>query len=386
MPVTPDASKPARTFTYALVCLICLLLLLPQGHISALAWELQLRWLYLVLIAFFVVVILSPLTAKLAYLLGAIDRPDPRKVHAVPTPRLGGVAIFGAIVFTVARNWMISRTLIGIGLGATIIFTLGFMEDCRGLSAKTRLFWQIVAAAVAASAGPLISFPVGLPGGGLLRYALTIIWVVGIINAFNFLDGIDGLASGLGIICSIFMMGIAWHTGQKELAFFLAALTGACIGFLHFNWHPAKQFLGDSGSTLIGFLLAEFAIMGNWSTESLCSPLLILGIPIFDIIYITIARIHRGAVRSVRQWLEHVDRDHFHHRLMNFGMTVEESVGFILLVNTCLGLAAWTIHYTQSSTASMLLILQCLCIFAIVVVLMQKGSSKRMQSDESKKH
>jgi UDP-GlcNAc:undecaprenyl-phosphate GlcNAc-1-phosphate transferase len=364
-------------------CLICLLILLPTGHLSALAWEWQMRWLYLVLISFFTVLLLAPFVGKLAYLLGAIDRPDPRKVHAAPTPRLGGVAIFCALVFTMTRNWMTPRPIMGIILGATIIFLLGVAEDCRGLSAKTRLFWQIVAALVAASSGPLISFPASLP---LVRYALTVLWVVGIINAFNFLDGIDGLASGLGIICSVFMLGIAWHTGQKELAFVLAALTGACIGFLHFNWHPAEQFLGDSGSTLIGFLLAEFAIMENWSTESLASPLLILGIPIFDIIYITISRIRRGVVRNVRQWLDHVDRDHFHHRLMNFGMTVEESVGFVLLVNICLGLAAWTIHYTQSSTASVLLLLQCVCIFAIVVVLMQKGAARRAPHPGEQNH
>lgn len=362
---------------YSLACLLALVFVLPPGWISAWAWLSGVRWFYLVLIAFFSANLLIPIETALAGKLGAIDYPDARKVHSFPVPRLGGAAVYGAVVFTVLRNQQFSPELLGLLAGGTLIFIVGAVEDCRGVSAAARLFWQALAALIVVSSGMHFHFTQALPAGHFLAVVFTIIWFIGITNAFNFMDGIDGLASGMGVACSIFFLGISWNTGQSHLAYLCSALAGACFGFLRVNWHPAKSFLGDSGSTFIGFMLAGFAVYGGWATDdtlvALSTPLLILGVPIFDMIYTTIARIRRGEVRTVRQWLEYVGKDHFHHRLMYLGLDVREAVGFIILVNVCLGLGAWTMHYTNSEIGALFLLMQSTLIFGIIVVLMLLG-------------
>jgi UDP-GlcNAc:undecaprenyl-phosphate GlcNAc-1-phosphate transferase len=204
-----------------------------------------------------------------------------------------------------------------------------------------------------------------------------VIWLVGIVNAFNFMDGIDGLASTMGAVCALLFLGIGWKSNQYPLSFISAALAGACFGFLRMNWRPAKVFLGDSGSTFIGFILGCLALYGSWATDnpavSLSTPVLILGIPIFDIIYTTVSRVRNGSVRSVKEWLEYAGKDHFHHRLMKLGMSVEQTVGFIVVLNICLGLGAWNIRHTASTAGTWLLLAQSVLIFLIVVALMILG-------------
>ena len=277
---------------FSLVVLILLLLLLPPGGFSAWTWTEGLRWLYLFLISMFSVFLLAPLSARLAVRIGAMDIPDPRKVHTFPVPRLGGVAVFLAFMAAVLRNLQFSREVYGIMLGGTIIFLLGFFDDWKGLSAKTRLFWQTVAALVVTFFGLHLSFPLKMPFGYAISTILSVVWLVGIINAFNFMDGIDGLASSMGAVCALLFLGIGWKSDQYPLSFISAALAGACIGFLRMNWRPAKVFLGDSGSTFIGFILGCLALYGSWATDSpaisFSTPLLILGIPIFDIIFRTL--------------------------------------------------------------------------------------------------
>jgi UDP-GlcNAc:undecaprenyl-phosphate GlcNAc-1-phosphate transferase len=191
------------------------------------------------------------------------------------------------------------------------------------------------------------------------------------------MDGIDGLASSMGTVCSLLFLGIAWNSNQYEVAFLSAALAGACSGFLTVNWYPARMFLGDGGSTLIGFLLGCLAVYGSWATGNpavaLSTPLLVLGIPIFDLIYTTVSRIKNGQVSTVREWLEYTGKDHFHHRLMNLGLGVRQTVSFILLLNLCLGLGAWTVRHTASTSGTIFLLLQSVMIFSIVVVLMLLG-------------
>jgi UDP-GlcNAc:undecaprenyl-phosphate GlcNAc-1-phosphate transferase len=357
--------------------LAVLLVMLPVGGFSAWTWTEGLRWIYLFLIAMAAVFLLAPLSGWLAVRIGAMDVPDARKVHTSPIPRIGGLAIYLGFMLAVLRNQQFSKEIYGILLGGTIIFLLGFFDDWKKLSAGTRLFWQAVAALVVTFFGLYFNFPLRLPFGLAISTVLSVAWLVGIVNAFNFMDGIDGLASSMGFVCALLFLGIGWNSSQYALSFISAALAGACAGFLRMNWHPARVFLGDSGSTFIGFILGCLALYGGWATNnpavSFSTPLLVLGIPIFDIIYTTVSRVRNGSVCSVRQWLEYTGKDHFHHRLMKLGLDVEQTVGFIVLLNICLGLGAWTIRHTASTLGTWLLLAQSITIFLVVVVLMVLG-------------
>jgi UDP-GlcNAc:undecaprenyl-phosphate GlcNAc-1-phosphate transferase len=357
--------------------LALLLALLPTGGFSAWTWTEGLRWAYLFLIAMSAVFLLAPASAWLAVRIGAMDVPDARKVHTSPVPRIGGAAVYLGFLAAVLRNQQFSTGIYGILLGGTMIFVLGFFDDWKGLSARSRLFWQAAAALVVTFFGLRLSLPQWIPFGGLLSTALSVVWLVGIVNAFNFMDGIDGLASTMGAVCALLFLGIGWNSGQYPLAFISAALAGACVGFLRMNWRPAFIFLGDSGSTFIGFILGCLALYGTWATGnpavSLSTPLLVLGIPIFDIIYTTISRIRNGSVHNVKEWLEYTGKDHFHHRLMKLGMGVQQTVGFIVLLNVCIGLGAWTIRHSVSKFGTVLLLSQSVLIFLVVVALMLLG-------------
>ena len=362
---------------FSLAVLVALLAMLPAGGFSAWTWTEGLRWFYLFLIAMSAVFLLAPASAWLAVRIGAIDVPNARKVHTEPVPRIGGLAVYLAFMLAVLRNQQFSREIWGILLGGTMIFLLGFFDDWKGLSARTRLFWQTAAALVVTFFGLHLSFPLQLPFGFALSVILSVAWLVGITNAFNFMDGIDGLASVMGAVCALLFLGIGWNSSQFPLSFISAALAGACLGFLRMNWRPARIFLGDSGSTFIGFILGCLALYGSWATDNpavaFSTPLLVLGIPVFDIIYTTVSRVRNGSVSSVRQWLEYTGKDHFHHRLMKLGLGVEQTVGFIVLLNICLGLGAWTIRHTASTAGTWLLLAQSVLIFLIVVVLMLLG-------------
>ena len=372
---------------FSLAVLLLLVGLLPTGGFSAWTWTEGLRWFYLFLIAMSAVFLLAPASAWLALRIGAMDQPSERKVHTLPVPRIGGLAVYLAFMAAVLRNQQFSREVWGILLGGTIIFVLGFFDDWKGLSARTRLFWQCVAALAVTFFGLHLSFPLKMPFGAALSTALSVLWLVGITNAFNFMDGIDGLAATMGAVCALLFLGIGWNSRQFALSFISAALAGACAGFLRMNWRPARVFLGDSGSTFIGFILGCLALYGSWATDnpavSFSTPLLVLGIPIFDIIYTTVSRVRNGSVSTLREWLEYTGKDHFHHRLMKLGLGVEQTVGFIVLLNVCLGMGAWTIRHTASTLGTWLLLWQSVLIFLIVVVLMLLG---REVTPEKEKH
>jgi len=360
-----------------LIGLAALLLLLPAGGFSAWTWVEGLRWFYLFLIAFLACLVLSPVSVWLAWRIGAVDLPAPRKVHSSPVPRIGGLAVYAAFMLTILRNLQFNVEIWGIILGGSIIFVLGFIDDWKQLSARSRLFWQVVAALIVTMFGLHLTFLLKLPFGYSISILLSVIWLVGITNAFNFMDGIDGLASSMGAVCALLFLGLGWRSSQYPLSFLSAALAGSCAGFLLINWYPAKAFLGDSGSTFIGFMLGCLALYGSWATNdpavAISTPLLVLGIPIFDIIYTTVSRIRNGSVRNVKEWLDYAGKDHFHHRLMHLGLKVEHAVGFIVLLNVCFGLGAWTMRRTVTSVGTWLLLAQSIIILVMVVVLMLLG-------------
>lgn len=314
---------------------------------------------------------------RAARFLGVLDYPEERKIHSKPMPLLGGAAVFAAFSLALLLNFRFSLGLKGVVIGASIVMVAGLIDDMRGLSARIRLLVQVVCSLIVVLCGVRIRLLPGASNIGLvLEYVITVIWIVGVTNALNFLDGADGLAAGITFIASTAFFAIAYQTGQVYFAFLNVALAGSCLGFLVFNFHPARIFLGDAGSSFLGFSLASLAVMGEWAENepivALSIPLLILAVPIFDIVYITISRMLQGKVSNFREWIEYVGKDHLHHRLSNMGFSHRQTVVFIYLVCSVFAIAALVLK-KATVAQSVLLVSQGVMILVIVSVLMLVG-------------
>lgn len=288
----------------------------------------------------------TPLVKSLAYKVGAIDVPkDNRRMHKEPIPRLGGLAIFIAFLFSTIVFGNIDRTTQGILLGAIMIVVLGVMDDIMTLNALPKFLVQIAAAGVAVYHGCTIQFlsnpnvfsDISYLDLGWLSIPVTIIWIVAITNAVNFIDGLDGLAVGVSAISTASLLIIALMVGELAIAIILAALLGSCLGFIPYNKNPAKIFMGDTGATFLGFILATLSVQGLFKLYAIISfavPFLVLGIPIFDICFAFLRRVAKG------QNPMHADRGHVHHRLIDMGFNQKQAVAISYMLTAILGLAA----------------------------------------------
>ena len=248
----------------------------------------------------------TPLVKTLAYKVGAIDVPkDNRRMHKVPIPRLGGLAIFLAFLLSTLVFADIDRQMQGILLGAVMIVVLGVMDDIMALKALPKLIVQIAAAGVAVYYGCRIQFlsnpnvfsDMTYVNLGWLSVPITIIWIVAITNAVNFIDGLDGLAVGVSAISTASLIVIALMVAEVNIAIILCALFGACLGFIPYNFNPAKIFMGDTGATFLGYILATLSVTGLFKMYAIISfavPFLILGVPIFDICFAVLRRVDMG--------------------------------------------------------------------------------------------
>lgn len=266
--------------------------------------------------------VLTPVILLIARRLSLFDRPgsETRKAHARPTPRLGGLALFLALALGLmaSRYW----TAVGVGegerlvvilFGALLFFLLGLADDLFSLPAGVKLFFQFLIALGVAGLGVRIEGLFGVPIEPGVAVALTSVWIVGIVNTINFIDGLDGLAAGVGAIAAASFGVIALSSGQPLPALISACLLGALVGFLPYNFFPARIFLGDSGALAVGFLLAAVSIVGVYKTVTLAVlpiPILILMLPIFDTLFAIVRRLMEG--RSPAD----PDLGHFHHRLL----------------------------------------------------------------------
>lgn len=290
------------------------------------------NWPYVValLVAWLATDLLIPHVVRLAKLIGKMDEPDPRKVHKEPIPRLGGIAIFlGSICalvvlellqpgfFTKQTHWY------GIIIGSSLMFLLGVIDDLKTLSAKFKFVFQIGVALIAYYMGVKI-LVLSNPLGGMLvlpewlSVAMTVFWLVGITNTINLIDGLDGLAAGVSMIAGITLSIIAMQTNQYLGAVIILTLVGSTIGFLRYNFNPAKIFMGDSGSLFLGFTLAAISITGVLklaATVTILLPLLILGVPILDTTFAIVRRALSG--KPIFQ----PDKGHLHHRLLGIGLS-----------------------------------------------------------------
>lgn len=333
------------------------------------------RWPYIVTLAFTAALFIVPIVRRYAIWREVLDQPAARKVHAVATPLLGGAAVYLAFAITVLANFHFSPTLKGVAVGASVVVALGILDDVADLPAWVKLLGQAGGAALAMLYGVVLSVvPSWWPAADALNVALTLLWFLTVTNAVQFLDGMDGLAAGLGVIAGLFFSISALQTNQRYLMFLAGALVGACLGFLPYNFRPggARIFLGDSGASFIGFTLAGLAVMGEWAENdpliALFTPALILGVPLFDIAFVGVARVVTGKVATLPEWLAYTGKDHIHHRFAALGLTRPQSVLLIYFISATLGLSAMLLENATAREA-ILLLLQAACVLAIVAIL-----------------
>lgn len=279
---------------------------------------------------------ITPLMRRLALQTGMVDKPAARKIHASPVPLLGGAAIYVAFILVLLflgdRDYV--NQTVGILAGATLMIFMGVLDDRKGLGSSVKLLGQLMAAGLLVYSGVQIQL-----FGGWLDVGLTLVWVVGITNALNLLDNMDGLSGGVAMIGAIYFTLLAAMSDQYLVGALAAALAGACAGFLVYNWNPAHIFMGDAGSLFLGFMLAAVAIKlrfpSNSVTVTWMIPLLVLGLPIFDTTLVFVSRLRRG-----KNPLTTPGKDHVSHRLAHVLGSKREAVLVCYLICCALGTAA----------------------------------------------
>lgn len=322
------------------------------------------------LVAAMVSFLMTPVVKTFAYKVGAIDVPkDDRRMHKVPIPRLGGLAIFMGFMVSILLFVNVTREMRSILLGAVIIVVLGVVDDILALPAMLKFLVQIGAALIPAMSGVRIlafSNPNIFSENlywvlGSLSVPVTVLWIVAITNSVNLIDGLDGLANGVSAISATTMLVIALLAPEAQVAVVMAALVGACVGFMPYNLNPAKMFMGDTGATFLGYILATMSIQGLFKYYAVISfvvPCLILGLPIFDTSFAFIRRIAHG------QSPMHADRGHIHHRLIDMGLSQKQAVATLYVISAILGLSA--VVLTTSGEQKAMLFFATLCIVALV--------------------
>jgi len=326
-------------------------------------------------LAFIVAFSTTPVAKSLAFRIGAVDIPkDSRRMHKQPIARLGGFAIitgfFVSILFSVISSKLLNtgtaivfdKQFIGLIIGGGIIAILGVVDDIKSLSAKLKFPIQIIAAIIVAMTGTRIDFvtnPFSVIGistfGPWISYPITILWIVGITNAINFIDGLDGLAAGVSSIASLSLFFVSVMRPDPDIgtAVLAAILAGSTMGFLPYNFNPAKIFMGDTGATFLGFMLGTISIQGTYKSYTaiaIAVPILVLALPLFDTLFAILRRIASGKSPMT------ADRGHLHHRLVDMGLTQRQSVSVIYIASAALGLCAVVLDYKGPISAIILVI------------------------------
>ncbi|MEW6027311.1 MAG: MraY family glycosyltransferase [Planctomycetota bacterium] len=361
------------------------------------------------IVSFVVTLVLVPLVRKVSLAIDFVDIPGERKVHREPMALGGGIAIFLGIIitFTLALlcayflktnrvSWlpqdiydylpgvfvMIPKLSV-IFIGASGIFILGLFDDVRRLSARTKLLFQIIIAIFVVANG--ISFSLFLEPlgswGKVISAAATVFWMVLITNSYNLLDHMDGLSSGIAAITATVFMIIAIKTGQYFIASFLITVIGASAAFLMFNFHPAKIFMGDAGSLLLGYFIAILTVQFTFYKEphsyyALITPLLVVAIPIFDTIVVIIIRLLNKKPIFIG------DKNHLAHRLVAMGLNVPDAVILIYLLTICAGLSAVLLYHLDMDrranlTGAIMVFGQVVLLLCIVTLLEYTGRKNR---------
>ena len=308
---------------------------------------------------------LTPSVKKLAIKVGAVDKPNARKVHTHVIPRLGGLAIYIGFMAAVMFCMPVNHELLGLLLGCTAIVALGIWDDICNIPAKVKLVGQILAAAIPVAFGIQIEWltnPFGtlivLPE--IIAVPITIFWIIGFTNTVNLIDGLDGLAAGVSFIASISMFLMAYKMNQYLPAMIIVAMAGAALGFLQYNFNPAKIFMGDTGSMLLDYTMSVAAVLGlvkTAATVALVVPVIALGVPILDTLFAIIRRKMSGVP------IFQPDKGHLHHRLLALGLTQKQVVLIMYLVSLILGVVALFVASVNYKTG----IVTVLVVLAIII-------------------
>jgi UDP-GlcNAc:undecaprenyl-phosphate/decaprenyl-phosphate GlcNAc-1-phosphate transferase len=314
--------------------------------------------LYLTLFICFITSILAtPLVKKLAFKIGATDKPNQRKVHQRIMPRLGGLAIFISFLVGYFMMQPTSTYALPLLIGSFIIIMTGVLDDMMELSPKIKLAGQLLAAGVVVIYGGIQIQFINLPFGGTLEFGflsipLTILWIVGITNAINLIDGLDGLAAGVSSIVLITISGMAIMMGNAFVTMMGFIMLGSTLGFLVYNFHPAKIFMGDTGALFLGFIISVLSLLGfkNVTIISFIVPVIILGVPISDTFFAIIRRIVQNKPLSAP------DKSHLHHCLLRLGYSHRQTVLIIYAMSAIFGLAAVIFSKVQGMWASLLVL------------------------------
>jgi len=303
----------------------------------------------------------TPLMRLVGNRWGIVSKTGGRHVHHGAVPRIGGVAMFTGFIAAIAMRWagevfwgwpdaltLPGEPVVGVLAGLAAMFLVGLVDDFVDLSPGWKLVGQILAAGVAFSAGVRIDF-VGSPfgGGGLmllgvLSLPVTLFWMVGFANVVNLIDGLDGLAAGITAIAAVSLLVLAEESNQELASVMAAALVGACIGFLRYNFNPASIFMGDSGALFLGFALACIALLGvmkSVAAITLVVPLLIIGVPVFDTFSAIVRRRRHG--RPIQE----ADRGHIHHRLLGRGFSQRQTVLIIYIWSIALAFGGYAMRW-----------------------------------------
>lgn len=328
------------------------------------------QFLQIFMVAFLLALMFTPVAIKIAPKIGAIDIPkDNRRMHTKAMPRFGGIAIF--IGTTAALLLFFPKTpwLTGVIIGGTLMFLTGVVDDLRGLPAKVKLLCQILCAGILFFFDVRISFMTKPFDDGFfyLPWALslfvTILWVVGITNTINLIDGLDGLAAGVAFIASLAIAYTASLHGRPDVCMALLAVGGGALGFLPFNFNPAKIFMGDAGALFLGFMLAAFSLqsaMKSVTVVATVAPVLVLAIPIFDTAFAILRRIIN------KRPIMEADKGHLHHRIMAFGLGQKRAVLTLYGISGIMGVAAILISRDLILESSLLVLIAAVFIYVFL--------------------
>lgn len=365
----------------------------------SLAWWLV--YFFVFDVSFVLALVLVPAFKRLSPRWGFVDLPDQeRKIHSQPMPLLGGVAVFSAfagnILFQylimlplgarldlplmdfsavqmhIEGAWTLWPKLVVLLVGGLLMVALGLYDDKHDLRAGRKLLGQVIIAGMVAVAGMRVTLFIESP---FISFVLTILWIVTITNAMNFLDNMDGLCAGVGLVCALMFALVAGMQDQYFVCVLALALAGALLGFLPHNFKPATIFLGDAGSHFVGYVLAVLPVVGTFYQEGaprylpVLVPLLVLAVPLFDLVMVMWIRLRRGEPVYVG------DRNHISHRLVRLGLPESWAVTLIYLLTATLGLGAAVLLWTDATGAT-LIVVQALCVLAVVTLLEQLGGKR----------
>ena len=327
-------------------------------------------WSYLIIffLSLLFSFIITPFVSIIATKFKIVDKPAKNKLHKKSTPRLGGLAIFIAYAIPLLLINGFDHAVRTILLGGFLILVIGVLDDMWRVSAVYKLVFIFFVTLMLASQGILLRHFHKFP---IISFTLTLLWVAGVTSAFNAVDNMDGLAIGLAFIASGTFFMIAIRTSQWPLAGLSVALMGSTLGFLRYNFHPAKIFMGDSGSLFLGFTLASLGIFGEWSINPIKAsviPILILAVPIFDLAYIVIKRWLDGVTKGIIEAITFCAKDHLSHRLVYLGLNQRMSVLFIYLISLCVSIGAVVLQNAARIDA-VLLLGQFILIFVVILII-----------------